>query len=132
MTQGSISVDTSRWPIVVHTVLGAPSNAAVDEYIQRASEVLEKRKAHVTILDARRTQVAPAYTRQRARAWIRENRDALAAHCLGTVYVIDSSLLRFVLMKTLLFVRLPTPYHVCEGLDEAIVWARQRLANGGR
>ncbi len=124
----SINIDTSRWPIVVHTAEGAPSNAEVDEYIRAATEILARKERHVTILDARRIREASAYTRARAREWLRAHHAELATYCAGTVYVVGSPLVRFALMTTLLVARLPTRYRVVEDLEDAVTWGLERLS----
>ncbi|MBX3187130.1 MAG: hypothetical protein KF819_08950 [Labilithrix sp.] len=128
---GSISIDTSKWPIVVHTADGTPSNEAIDDYIREATDILLRGEPHVTVLDARRVGKATAYTRARSREWLRERRPELASYCLGAVYVVGSPLLRFVVMTVLVVARLPMPYRVCEELEEGMAWARERLAHAG-
>lgn len=125
----TIRIDTSRWPIVIHTAEGSAPDGVVDDYLRTATEILARREPHVTILDARRVGHASAYTRQRAREWLSEHRAELSVYCRGYVYVLSSPIVRFVAMTTLLFARLPMPYRVCEDLDEAMAWARERLTD---
>jgi hypothetical protein len=120
-------VDTSAWPVVIHRVWGSLSEAAVDAYIEQADAVLARQERHVAILDARQTGSVTAYTRSRSMQWIRLNAEALKAHCVATVYVVESPVVRFIVMTTLLVSRLPTPIRVCSTIDEALTWANQRL-----
>lgn len=127
MTEGSIEIDESRWPFAVHTVMGSPSPATVDAYLVRATEVLARRERHIAILDARGAVGGSAYTRQSGRLWMRTHGDELAKWCAGTVYVVRSPLIRYLVMTSLLVTGLPTPYLVCEDIEEAYVWGKARL-----
>src|SRR4051812_5077480 len=95
---GTWSIDMSRWPIVVHSVDGSITDAQVDEYVSAATKLLLKGQTHVAILDATRAGQVSAYTRSRTMDFQREYRSELREHCLGTVYVLGSPLLRFIVM----------------------------------
>jgi hypothetical protein len=128
MGMASCVIDTSAWPIVLHTADGPLPDAEVDAYLRQATEILLRNELHVTVLDATRLGFFSAQTRSRARAWIRQYRDQLQEYCAGTVYVVASPMMRFIVMTSLLVSRLPTPYLVCETREEALAWARQRLS----
>jgi hypothetical protein len=128
VTVATYSIDTSQWPIVIHSVHGALSDAQIDEYIREANRVLDRRAPHVTIMDTRGIGRTSAYTRARSREWVKEHHAQLREFCIGTVYVLESPLLRFVVMSSLLVTRLPTPYRVCETIEEAKDWAKTRIA----
>jgi hypothetical protein len=128
MSKGSIRVDVSAWPIVVHAAVGRPSPEQIDAYILEAEAVLARHEPHVVILDTSGLEEASAYARHRGAEWRSANEADLARYCLGTAYVVASPFMRLVLMMTLLLTRLPTPYRVCETVDEAMSWARQRMA----
>jgi hypothetical protein len=123
----SLTIDTSRWPIVVHTATGVPTKEMVDDYLRTATAILARKEPHVAILDARGVGRAHPYIRARSREWMRAHRPEVAAWCKGTVYLVSSSAMRFLVMTSILMTRLPTPYRVCESLEEAMEWARERL-----
>lgn len=43
MPQDDLTTDESRWPIVVHTTIGIPSDAQLDTFMRRADEILARR-----------------------------------------------------------------------------------------
>jgi len=124
---GSWEVDTSRWPIVIHAVDGALTDEELDAYIHEATLVLQRGEKHVAIMDGSKASWVSAQVRNRARAFQRANRELLGQVCVGTVYVVPSAVLRFVVMTVLLVGQLPMPYFVCETREEAIAWAQERL-----
>lgn len=132
MSEGSVTVDTSRWPIVVHTGVGVPPRSAIDDYIAEATKILERKELHVTILDVRRVTGTSAYIHGRSREWLKAHRAELARYSAGIVYVVGSPLVRFLVAGTLLLARYPTPYLVCETLDEGFAWAHERLEKTSR
>ncbi|MBX5482281.1 MAG: hypothetical protein IRZ16_10660 [Myxococcaceae bacterium] len=129
---GSWRVDTSSWPIVVHSMEGTPGHEEIEAYIREATAVLYRREPHVVILDASRMGKVSAHLRARTRQWQTEHRDALRSWCLGTAKVLVSPLTRFIAMTVLMVNPLPTPWTVCESLDEARAWAADLLARVNR
>ncbi len=121
-------VDTGRWPIAVFWVGEGATEADVDAFILAADEVLARGEPYVAILDASELQRASPYARQRAVEWQKAHRAELAAHCLGTAFVLSSPLMRFITMTVLLLTDLPTPWRVCANVDAAIAWGQELLS----
>ncbi len=126
---GSFTMDASQWPLVIHTVEGTLDEAQLDDYVNQGTAFLLRREPHVVVIDLTGMTEFSAYARSRSAAWQKEYREELKQYCRGTVYVIRSPLLRFAAMTVLLTGRLPTPYRVCETREEALVWARERVAS---
>src|SRR5262249_24796393 len=80
-SMGTWRVDTSQWPIVIHSVEGIVTDEQLDAYIRKAETVLARRQPHATILDATKIGRVSAYTRARAIEWQREHAAELKAYC---------------------------------------------------
>ena len=121
-------VDTAHWPQVVYWVDEAATEADVDAFIAAANEVLQRREPYVAILDASQLKRASPPLRQKAVEWQKAHRNELAAHCLGTAFVLSSPIMRFITMTVLLLTDLPTPWRVCASVEDAMGWGRELLA----
>jgi hypothetical protein len=128
---GSYRVDTSRWPLVVHSVDGVLSDAQLDDYVNEATAVLFRGELHGVIIDLTRMEAFSAYARRRNSEWQKEYGGQLRTWCVGTGYVIPSPTLRFVAATVLLVGRLPTPYRICETRDRAEGWVVEQLLGAG-
>lgn len=122
-------VDTSNWPVVVHTVEGHLTTEEADAYIADANRVFERRARHAVVLDSSRSSTGSAEVRARSQRWLTEHRKELHQYCAGIALVLPSPVLRFVAMMVLVVARPPSPYVVCETLPEALEWARRQLAS---
>lgn len=128
---GSIQVLTDQWPIVLHVSEGSPTDAQYDAYVREATAILLRREPHVVIMDTTGLDQVSAYGRTFKKGWIEEYGELLRAHCLGTALVLSSPIMRFISSTLMLIRPFPTPYFVCETVQEALVWARQRLEESG-
>ena len=125
----SLHIDTSHWPIVIHTTVGSPTDAQFDAYIREATELLLREGPHVAVLDSTRLGRPSAYARARKKDWLEQYGNALRQSCLGTAFVLSSPVARFAAATILLVRPFPTPWVVCATLEEALVWARQLLSS---
>jgi hypothetical protein len=129
MSEGaSFTIDVSAWPVVVHRMTGGLSDAQFDAYLAEATALLSRREPHVTIFDTLQLGQVTAYIRARTQEWMRAHHEEIQTHCLGSVYVVTTPVVRFIVMASLFAKRQPTPVHVCAALDEGMAWARERLA----
>ena len=124
---GSFRVDTSQWPLVVHSVDGTLDDAQIDAYADAGTAVLMRKERHAVIFDLRSIGRTSAYARRRNQQWQQQYRAELEQWCSGIAYVIPSPLIRYITMTVLLVGRPPTPYRVCSTMDEATAWVRERL-----
>jgi hypothetical protein len=127
----SIRISTALWPIVVHTTEGSPSDADIDEYILQATALLAKGQTHAAIMDCTKAGMISGYARKRTLEWVAEHEELLRRQCVGTAYVFSSPALRFIFSSFMLLRPHPTPYLVCETVDEAKAWARRQLREAG-
>lgn len=128
---GSWTMDRSEWPLVVYAVEGNLSNEELDAFVLDAGQDLARGERYAVVFDTTKLGAVSAYMRSRSIQWQRAHTQELAWHCVGTVYVLASPLLRFVAMTVLMVTRLPTPLKVCERVDEAKSWALERLQTSG-
>jgi hypothetical protein len=126
LTDG-LTTDESRWPIVIHTTVGVPSEADVDAFIARADALLARREVHAVIFDNSNAGRVPAYMRQRSMDWVGKNREALDQYCAGNALVIRSSALRFLMATLLLVTSHNFPQETFATLDPALTWCKRQL-----
>lgn len=127
MPQDDLTTDESRWPIVVHTTIGIPSDAQLDAFMRRADEILARRQPYVVVFDNSQGGRATSYMRERTKEWLKARGPELSQHCLGTALVIRSAALRFVLSTVMFVWPAPVPAEVFGTLEEALAWARSKL-----
>jgi hypothetical protein len=125
---GSYALDTSRWPIAICRVEGVLDDAQIDQFVSAGNDMLMRREPYAVVWDLSAMGIPTAYARGRSLQWQKEQYDALGQYCLGTVYVMPSPIVRFISMTIFMLARPPSPFRVCEGMDEAIAWAEQQLA----
>jgi hypothetical protein len=125
---GTFHVDESRWPIVVYTLEGALDDAELEAFVEHGRRQLDRGQPYVVVIDGSRVGPVSAYARFRGVQWSKDNYDKLRTLCKGSALVITSPLLRFIAMTLWMLAPMPMPYAVCENLDEALAWAKARLA----
>lgn len=123
-----VRIDTAHWPIVLHISEGAPTDAEFDAYVAEATAILSRAEPHVVIMDTTGLTHVSAYGRATKKEWLARHGELLRRHCLGTAMILSSPVLRFISSTIMLIRPFPTPYYVCETLDEAMEWARGRLS----
>ncbi|HEY8431226.1 MAG TPA: hypothetical protein VIL20_22760 [Sandaracinaceae bacterium] len=124
---GSLTTDESRWPIVIHTTIGVPSEAEVEAFMRRADEILARRAVHAVVFDNSQAGPVPGYMRRSTVEWLSRNREELERYCVGTALVIRSAALRFLMTTVMLVSSHRLEQEVFASLDPAIAWCEQRL-----
>ncbi len=127
-SSGTLQIDTSQWPIVLHTTVGSPTDEQFDAYIREATGLLFRGGTHVAVLDSTRLGRPSAYARARKKEWLAQYENELRRCCLGTAFVLSSPVARFAAATILLVRPFPTPYVVCATVEEAMAWAGQLLS----
>jgi hypothetical protein len=125
---GTYAKDLSRWPIAILRVEGTLDDAQIDAFGADGAEMLSRRERYAVVFDLSAMGVPTAYARGRSLQWQKDQYEALGQYCVGTVYVMPSPIVRFISMTIFMLARPPSPFRVCEGIDEAITWAEQQLA----
>ncbi len=128
---GALTTDESRWPIVVHTTVGVPTEADVDAFMARADAILARGQLHAVVFDNTAAGRVPSYMRERTVAWLSRNRPQLEQHCAATALVIKSAALRFVMTTVMLVTPHTVPQEVFGSLDPALDWCRDRIRIAG-
>jgi hypothetical protein len=119
-------VDTFRPVFVVH-FSGIASDEEFGRYLGALTEQLETPGKKITILDARFAGRSPSGQRKQQAAWIKANETKLQQKSLGTVFVIDSPMVRAVLSAILWLQPMPTAHTICRTLEEAVAWSSAKL-----
>jgi hypothetical protein len=122
-----ITTDDSRWPIVVHSTIGVPSEDDVDAFLARADTLLARGALHAVVFDSSRSGRVTRYMRRRSLEWVQANKGELEHHCVCKSLVIRSAALRFVMTAVMLVTGHGVREEVFESLDEAIAWSRAQL-----
>jgi len=110
---------------------GQPSDEELVDSLQRITRLIEGEKHAqrkiVMIIDMRKAGALSANQRRVASAWMKESLRGWTQVVLGSVFVIDSPIVRGVLTALLWLQPLDMPYDVVGNLDEAVRWSIGRL-----
>lgn len=89
-------LDTSRWPIVVTTLVGTFDETAAEAYLADfVARVLDRHSPFVSIVDTRGANMAPsAKVRRRVAEWEATYGDVGVKYNRCVVYVSDSAIMR--------------------------------------
>lgn len=128
----ALITDESRWPIVVHSTIGVPSEAEVDAFMRRADAILARRTRHAVVFDNSQAGRVPAYMRQKTFEWLGRNRGELERWCVGSALVVRSAALRFLMATVMLVSSHGVEQEVFASLDPALSWCRERLGRAPR
>ena len=129
---GAIQFDHSRWPLVVVTHHGAPTDAEFDEYLVKLKDNLDRavreRMKTVLIFDATHATSSSAKQRQRQAAWMKQHEAPSRLHSAGYAFVIPSTIVRGALTAVLWLSPMPAPYVVVATFAEAQAFCMKMLS----
>ncbi len=128
-----ISNDTSRWPLVVVRVDGAPTTREhVMEFIASQRAMLERNEAFVEIADAMDARVVSALERKLLADWLRESEVQAKSLCVAMGVLVSSPLVRGA-MNAVLWLKSPDfPMHVCSADADVVAFLRDAVERDGR
>lgn len=124
---GSIQIDESRWPLVLITFQGVPSDEVFDEYLAGMRRLLDKKEKHVYLLDGRKGGLLSREQRIKQGRWLKENKEDIVLYSLGAAVVLNSAVLRFVLTTIFLIQSPLAPQVVVSTMEEGRAWTAERL-----
>lgn len=116
---GSITVDSSEWPLVRVTYVDTVDDKAFDAYVAQQVEVLDRREPYVILFDARRSGIPTARQRQKIAQFTKDREHDLKRYCKKGVFVIPNPLVRGALTAILWLQPLPFPHDVVASIEEA-------------
>ena len=123
----AFTIDDSQWPRGEIRYEGLATPEEFDAYLEDVRRI-RSRGPNVLILDGRKSGMLPARIRRRQAEWLDENRAMLERNSRGTVFVLESSVLRGALTAILWLAPIPGEWAVLRSLEEAERWADERLA----
>ena len=120
--------DSRNFPIVKIVFTG---NQATNEnfplYLDEIKEIYNLKEKVVLIFDATNA-IIPGISYQIMQAnWLKENKDLMVNYCLGTVYIIQSIIIRNILKAIFTIQKQPVDYIVCKNLEEANDWINKKI-----
>ncbi len=114
--------------VIVVRIDGRPDDAAFDAYLQRYTELVERRIPYATVYSAQPGARMPHATHARRQVtWMKEYSEFAGQYCRGLAFSFRSPLMRGVLRGILAMQPLGAPHIVVDDEDEALRWARSRL-----
>ena len=118
-------------PLTCLRPIGQPSDEELIESLQQITRFIdneknEKRKV-VMIVDMRKAGALSAGQRRIASSWMKENLRGWKQVAVGSVFIIDSPIVRGVLTALLWLQPLDMPHDVVGTLDAAMHWVIERL-----
>jgi hypothetical protein len=127
----AIHIEDSRWPLVVLTFEGHPSDEDFSRYLGEMFGLLSRQERHAYVIDARRGALLSRALRRQQGEWLKEHKAAIQRFSLGTGVVIGSGVLRFVLATIHLIQPPIAPTVILPTIEEATAWAETRLREAG-
>lgn len=122
-----ITIDESRFPLVMVKYRGAVTDAEFDSYLSTITAFIERGRRFGAVLDTRHASAASATQRRRQAMWLREHQAELPALCLGCAFVVTSPIMRGALTAIFWIQPLAFPYVICAGLHDAVSWVEERV-----
>jgi hypothetical protein len=114
-------------PIYTARFDGVATEEDYDRYLQWMTKIAEQGEECLFVLDAQNAGKTTQSQRTRQGRWLLEHKKALAAHCLGIVFVFKSRLMKLALKSITLIAPIPTEHYVAADLNEAQIWIDARL-----
>ena len=123
----SITLDESRWPLVIVRIVGTPTDDELDAFLAESTVRLQRKEIQVSIIDVSRADRAPATQRRKQADWMRDHESLLRRRSAGMAYVITNPMVRGVLTAIMWLQPLPVEHTVVATLEEAERWALAQL-----
>lgn len=127
MASMSITLDTSRSPILRVIFEGETTEAEMRAHLAQLTQEIRSRPLNALIYDARRSGAPTALQRQLQAAWMRENESTIRARNAGVAFVIDSAIIRGALTAILWIQPMATEHTVVATLEDAQRWCADQL-----
>ena len=127
-----LSVDTSRWPIVVLTYRGSATDKEWAGHLREIEEkVLDRRERFVHVIDQSRGHVPDPFKRAIIVGHQLKMESRYRKYCLGEAYVAAPDMHR-AMAPVFQQAKPPYPCAFVETFDEAMRWAKERIGPGDR
>ena len=121
------TLDESTWPIARLTIVDSVTHDEEDAIASGSSGLSGKGEPYAVIVDLLRAGTpTPRFIRVQAAAQ-RQHFQAIAEHCTGIAFVINSPMLRGALRAILYLQSLPCPQTVVKTIEEAEAWTSASL-----
>lgn len=116
--------------VIVVRYDGRPDDETFRAYLQTYTDLVHRRVPYATVYSTLPGARIPsgANARQQA-AWIKREQPIVTQFCRGLAFALPSPLMRGVLRGILKMQPIIADYVVVDGEDEAIAWAKARLAS---
>lgn len=122
-----IEFDESRLPLMVVTYRGTASTVEFEAFLDRLGGCLVRGQRYALLFDASSAGAPPALQRRRMAEWTASHRGDLTRLCVGTAFVITSTLIHGALTAILWLQPLPYPHVVVASRREGEAWCRRQL-----
>jgi hypothetical protein len=130
--EATVTVDTSKWPLVVLTYAGKPDQELLARHLKEVEDrVLTRGEPFVQIIDQSRGEMPDAVQRAMIAAHQRKMDRAYRKFCLGEAYVVSPNI-GGAMVAVFWLAKPPCPYTFVEDFGAALAWAQARLKEGGR
>jgi hypothetical protein len=128
---GAISLDRSRWPVVISEYPDRYSAPELRAYFVEVRALLKEGRRHVMLQDMRRGMSPDAESRELGAAFLRETNEATKAVCAATVFVVSNKIMKLALQGVFALQRPATPFVIVDSREEADQLAAQKAAEAG-
>jgi hypothetical protein len=123
---GSIELDESHWPLVIHTLVGRPTTEIVEAFIKRLDKIHAKNERFACLIFIRLNRPDFAHV-ARLGSWAKQNQELSRRWNAGSAIVLGSPAMRFIMSAFYLVAVPPSPIVVFEEPEQAKSWLRRRM-----
>jgi len=122
----AITLDVSKFPIVVATYPAKYTLADLDAHFSDVKKMMAGGQPYTMITDLRAASGEDAQMRKRATDFAKETAELSSKLCRGACVVVSSKLMKLAVQAILAFSRTAFPQVVLEDIAEAHKWCLQR------
>ena len=123
-----ITLDVTRFPLVITTATGLLTDAAYKTYLlEFRAATLDRRQTYAHVYDASSVEKMASTQRSLQADYIVAHREQIARYNKGTAFVLHSPLVRGLLTAVQWMSPPPYPYTIVASREQAITWCVARL-----
>ncbi|NRB46097.1 MAG: STAS/SEC14 domain-containing protein [Saprospiraceae bacterium] len=128
MRNAYADIENKQTPLITIRFTG---HAATDESFQQYLDDLESlydAQQPISLIFNAEKAVLPKFKHQQKQAqWLKDKEALMRAYCRGTAYVIQSTVIRWVLKAIFALQAQPVPYAIVDTQQAAETWAQNQL-----
>ena len=125
---GALNFDLKNFPLVLLVGEGENTFGDADRHFREYRQILDRNVPYALVCDATKMSGADAKLRKGYADFLKDNEKDFRRLCKGVAFVFGNAAIRGAFTAILWFTDMPFAYTICSTREDALVWARGRLA----